>query len=86
MQKILSLILLFGFLSGCKQEPQYQLKDPYGSDTMSAKADEYEDVGVDVLKVRKKNFDRQKYNEKQRKEYALTKMIKNARKWDPKDK
>ena len=53
---------------------------------MSAKADEYEDVGVDVLKVRKKNFDRQKYNEKQRKEYALTKMIKNARKWDPKDK
>lgn len=86
MQKILFLILLSGFLSACKQEPTYQLKDPYGADTMSAKADEYEDLGVDVLKVKKKNFDRQKYNEKQRKEYALTKLIKNARKWDPREK
>ncbi len=85
MFRIALMSLLVISVVACKQEPTYQLKDPYGSGTMSAVTDEFDDVGVDVLKVRRKNFDRQKYNEKRRKDYALNKLIKNARKWDPKD-
>lgn len=82
------LLILVSFLSyaACKQEPVYQLKDPYGAGTMSAKADEFDDVGVDQLKIRKKNFDRQKWNEKERKNRAIRKVIKQARDWDPKQR
>jgi hypothetical protein len=86
MKNITYLLVLIALTSACKQEPVYQLKDPYGDDTMSAKADEFEDTGVDVLKVKKKNFDRQKWNEIQRKEQALKKIVKQAREYDPSGK
>jgi hypothetical protein len=78
----LALIVLCVSVSACKKEPEYQLKEPFGLDTMSA-ADDSE-LGIDIVKIPKKNFDRGKWEEKQRHNLAIKKILKQARDYDPK--
>jgi hypothetical protein len=86
MKRLVHLIILAiipgaGF-QACKQEPQYQLREPFGLNTMSA-VDEGE-LGPDIVRIPKKNFDRGKWEEKQRHNRAIKKILKQARDWDPK--
>ena len=78
---ILTLALLS--LTSCKQEASYVLKEPFGQDTMSIKTDEFEEQGTETVKLNKKHFDRQKYDEKLRYDRAIDKILTKARKWDP---
>ncbi len=77
----LSVLSCVGAVS-CKQEPQYQLREPFGMNTMTAADDS--DLGPDIVRIPKKNFDRTKWEEKQRHDRAIKKILKQARDWDPK--
>jgi len=80
-KRFIFLILTLACLSACKQEPQYELKEPFGKNTIAA-ADDLERES-NIIKIPKKNFDRTKWEEKQRHNYAIKKIIKQAREWDP---
>ena len=79
---VIAISILSSFIA-CKEEASYVLKEPFGEDTMSIKADEFEDQAADTVKLNKKNFDRQKYDEKMRYDRAIDKILTKARKWDP---
>lgn len=79
--RLIFLVLVLVSLSACKQEPQYELKEPFGKNTIAA-ADDLERES-NIIKIPKKNFDRKKWQEKERHNYAIKKIIKQAREWDP---
>lgn len=80
--QVICVFLMTMLLAACKQEPQYQLREPFGLNTMSVVDDN--ELGPDVVKIPKKNFDRGKWEEKQRHNRAIKKILKQARDWDPK--
>ncbi len=82
IQKILLVSTLLCIFAACKQEPQYQLKEPFGLNTMTSVDDS--DLAPDIIKIPKKNFDRAKWEEKQRHDRAIKKILKQARDFDPK--
>jgi len=67
-----------------KPEPQYQLKEPFGNNTLSS-VDEFESQ-PESIRIPKKNFDRAKWEETERKNLAIKKILKQAREWDPNSK
>ena len=71
------------FMVACKQEPMYQLKEPFGDKTASS-IDEYENDSADFIKIPKKFLDRGKLKERDRKNQSVQKHLKEARQFDPK--
>ena len=82
--KILGLISLgmFIFLASCKQEPVYNIKEPFGEITTSS-VEEYEDTTGDFMIIPKKFLNKDKLKERERRNEAIHKKLKEARKFDP---
>ncbi|HMO18687.1 MAG TPA: hypothetical protein PKA63_10535 [Oligoflexia bacterium] len=79
---LIALILMLISVSACERpEPQYQLKEPFGNNTMSAVDDLEREP--DVVRIPKKNFDRAKWEEMERRNDSIKKILKQAREWDP---
>jgi hypothetical protein len=76
-------IFILLVLSSCKQEPEYQLKEPFGEKTTSS-IDEFENDSADYIKIPRKFLDRAKLKERDRKNQSIQKRLREASRFDPK--
>lgn len=79
---ILISTAFFSLLGSCKQEPVYHIKEPFGEITTSS-VDEYDETPDDFMIIPKKFLNKDKLKERNRRNEAIHKKLKEARDFDP---